>query len=127
MIQLERTLQGEAPVRPLGALPEAREPIPLRRVRRVIEQDLDARMQDVFPVFDEEPFAISSLGQVHSAHTRDGEHVESISDLAGLAQPGVIGQMLILDALQNIAGTGRRILRPAQQHQLERFKVHTPL
>jgi hypothetical protein len=35
--------------------------------------------------------------------------------------------MLILDALQIIAGTGRRILRPAQQHQLERFKVHTPL
>jgi predicted unusual protein kinase regulating ubiquinone biosynthesis (AarF/ABC1/UbiB family) len=75
MIQLERTPRREAPTRALGALPEAREPIPMRRVRRVVEQDLDARMQDVFPVFDEEPFAISSLGQVHSAHTRDGEHV----------------------------------------------------
>jgi predicted unusual protein kinase regulating ubiquinone biosynthesis (AarF/ABC1/UbiB family) len=75
MIQLERTPQGEPPAHPLGALREDREPLPLRRVRLVIEQDLDARVQDVFPVFDEQPFAIASLGQVHSARTRDGEHV----------------------------------------------------
>jgi predicted unusual protein kinase regulating ubiquinone biosynthesis (AarF/ABC1/UbiB family) len=74
MVQLERT-SGEARGRPLGALVEAREPLPLPRVRRVIEQDLDARLQAVFSAFDEEPFAISSLGQVHRAHTRDGEHV----------------------------------------------------
>jgi predicted unusual protein kinase regulating ubiquinone biosynthesis (AarF/ABC1/UbiB family) len=74
MIQLERT-SGDAPMRPLGTLTEPREPVPLRRLRRVIEQDLDARLQDVFSAFDEEPFAIASLGQVHGAHTRDGEHV----------------------------------------------------
>jgi predicted unusual protein kinase regulating ubiquinone biosynthesis (AarF/ABC1/UbiB family) len=74
MVQLERA-SGEAPVRPLGALVEAREPLPLPRVRRVIEQDLDARLQDMFSAFDEQPFAISSLGQVHRAHLRDGERV----------------------------------------------------
>ena len=74
MVQLE-TASGEAPVRPLGTLVEAREPLPLRRVRRVIEQDLDARLQDMFSAFDEQPFAISSLGQVHRAHLRDGERV----------------------------------------------------
>jgi predicted unusual protein kinase regulating ubiquinone biosynthesis (AarF/ABC1/UbiB family) len=41
----------------------------------VIEQDLDARLQDIFSAFDEQPFAIASLGQVHRAHIRDGEHV----------------------------------------------------
>ena len=41
----------------------------------MIEQDLDTRVQDVFAAFEEEPFAIASLGQVHRAHTRDGEHV----------------------------------------------------
>jgi predicted unusual protein kinase regulating ubiquinone biosynthesis (AarF/ABC1/UbiB family) len=74
MIQLE-SASGEAPERPLGALLEAREPVPMRRVRQVIEQDLDARLQDIFPAFDEQPFAIASLGQVHRAHSRDGERV----------------------------------------------------
>jgi predicted unusual protein kinase regulating ubiquinone biosynthesis (AarF/ABC1/UbiB family) len=74
MIQLE-TASGQAPARPLGALPEAREPLPFGRVRRVIEQDLDARLQDVFSDFDERPFAIASLGQVHRADLLDGERV----------------------------------------------------
>jgi predicted unusual protein kinase regulating ubiquinone biosynthesis (AarF/ABC1/UbiB family) len=74
MVQLERA-SGETPARPLGALAEAREPLPLPRVRRVIEQDLDAHLQDVFSGFDEQPFAIASLGQVHRAQIRDGERV----------------------------------------------------
>ena len=74
MVQLEGA-SGEAPGRPLGALVQVREPLPLSRVRRVIEQDLDTRLQDMFSTFDEQPFAISSLGQVHRAHIRDGEHV----------------------------------------------------
>ena len=74
MVQLEGA-SGEAPGRRLGALVQAREPLPLPRVRRVIEQDLDTRLQDMFSAFEEQPFAISSLGQVHRAHIRDGEHV----------------------------------------------------
>ena len=73
MVQLEGA-SGDAP-RLLGALVEPREPVPLRRVRRVIEQDLDARLHDIFSSFDEQPFAIASLGQVHRARIRDGEHV----------------------------------------------------
>src|SRR6516165_7453617 len=45
MIQLERA-SGEAPGRRLGALVDAREPLPLRRVRQVVEPDLDARLQE---------------------------------------------------------------------------------
>jgi ubiquinone biosynthesis protein len=41
-------------------------------VRGVIEQDLDARLHDVFSTFEEQPFAIASLGQVHRADIRDG-------------------------------------------------------
>jgi len=40
MIELERP-SGEASAHALGTLPEARGPVPLRRLRRVIEQDLD--------------------------------------------------------------------------------------
>jgi predicted unusual protein kinase regulating ubiquinone biosynthesis (AarF/ABC1/UbiB family) len=74
MIQLQ-TPSGEAQARPLGTLIEDREPLPFRAVLRVIEQDLDTRMQDVFAVFEEEPFATASLGQVHRADTRDGDRV----------------------------------------------------
>jgi predicted unusual protein kinase regulating ubiquinone biosynthesis (AarF/ABC1/UbiB family) len=74
MIQLERA-SGEAPGRRLGALVDAREPLPLRRVRQVVERDLDARLQDIFSGFDEQPCAIASLGQVHRARIRDGERV----------------------------------------------------
>ena len=74
MIQLQRP-SGEAQTRPLGTLIEDRKPLPFPAVRRVIEQDLDTRVHDVFAAFEEEPFAIASLGQVHRAHTRDGESV----------------------------------------------------
>ena len=58
MIQLERA-SGEAPGRRLGALVGAREPLRLRRVRQVVERDLDASLQDIFSGFDEQPFAMS--------------------------------------------------------------------
>jgi predicted unusual protein kinase regulating ubiquinone biosynthesis (AarF/ABC1/UbiB family) len=68
MVELQRVSQGDVPRFALGALPEEREPVAWRRLRGVIEQDLDARVQDVFADFDEKPFAITSLGQVHRAH-----------------------------------------------------------
>ncbi len=74
MVQLERSSQGAA-ARPLGTPPQDLEPLPLKRVRRVIEQELDARVQDVFAAVDEEPFAMASLGQVHRARTIDGDDV----------------------------------------------------
>ena len=48
MIQLE-SASGEAPGRRLGALVDAREPLPLRRVQQVVERALDARLQAYFP------------------------------------------------------------------------------
>jgi predicted unusual protein kinase regulating ubiquinone biosynthesis (AarF/ABC1/UbiB family) len=75
MVELQRVSQSDVPSSTLGTLPEERKPVPWRRMRGVIEQDLDARVQDVFAEFEEKPFAIASLGQVHRARTRDGEQV----------------------------------------------------
>jgi predicted unusual protein kinase regulating ubiquinone biosynthesis (AarF/ABC1/UbiB family) len=75
MVQFERSPQGEAPVRPLGTLPEERKPLAWRDVQRVLEQEHGAKLQDTFSAFEQKPFASSSVGQVHSAHTADGEHV----------------------------------------------------
>ena len=86
----------------LGALPEGAEPAPFNRVKKVIEKDGDARLRDLFADFDEKPFALSSLGQVHRAETADGAQVAVKVQHAGAAESaesdlrniGVIGPIL---------------------------------
>ncbi|CAN5701559.1 AarF/ABC1/UbiB kinase family protein [soil metagenome] len=43
--------------------------------RRVIEEEFDARVLDVFSQFEDEPVAAASIGQVHRARLRTGEEV----------------------------------------------------
>ncbi len=75
MVQLDRPGEGDRSLLALGALPDGAHPVPFSRVRRVIEQDLGARVRELFADIEEEPFAVASLGQVHRARTSDGEHV----------------------------------------------------
>lgn len=69
-----------------GALPDGARAVPFGRVKRVIEQDLDGRVRELFADFDEEPFAIASLGQVHRARTTDGEEVAVKVQHPGVAE-----------------------------------------
>ena len=59
----------------LGALHPGAAPIGFDRVRRIVERELDAPVGELFSAFDEEPFALASLGQVHRARTGDGARV----------------------------------------------------
>lgn len=86
MVELQRVSESDVPSFALGTLPEEREPVAWRRLKGVIEQDLDARVQDVFADFEEKPFAIASLGQVHRASTRDGERVAVKVQHPGVAE-----------------------------------------
>jgi predicted unusual protein kinase regulating ubiquinone biosynthesis (AarF/ABC1/UbiB family) len=63
-----------------------REPLPLRGLHRLMEDELDARLRDVFADVEERPLAISSLGQVHRARTRDGDDVALKIQHPGLAE-----------------------------------------
>jgi predicted unusual protein kinase regulating ubiquinone biosynthesis (AarF/ABC1/UbiB family) len=147
MIQLQRA-PAHAPARPLGALPESREPLPFGRVRRVIEQDLDARLQDVFSAIDEQPFAIASLGQVHRADLRDGERVavkvqrpdianEIGSDLRAIAvvspilqrlAPGCDARALLTEVRERIADELDYEIEAQHQRRLARlFRDHPQL
>lgn len=68
------------------APPAQREAIPLRRLQRVMEDELDARLRDVFADVDERPLAVGSLGQVHRARTRDGADVAVKVQHPGVAE-----------------------------------------
>jgi len=156
MVQLEGGSGGTSGLS-LGALVQAREPPPLRRVRRVIEQDLAARLQDVFSAFDEQPFAIASLGQVHRAHIRDGERVAvkvqhpdianeiasdlraigAVSPIVGRLAPGSDAGPLLSEVRERIADEldyeieaqhQRRLWRLFRDHPHVRVpRVHTEL
>jgi predicted unusual protein kinase regulating ubiquinone biosynthesis (AarF/ABC1/UbiB family) len=85
-----------------GALPASAKTVPFGRVKKVIEHDLDARLQDLFDDVDEEPFALASLGQVHRALTTDGDEVAVKVQHPGAAEAvegdlrsvGVVGPIL---------------------------------
>ena len=86
MVQLDRPSDGERSPVGFGALPDGARTIPFGRVRRVIEQDLDARIGRLFDDIDEEPFAVASLGQVHKARTSEGEIVAVKVQHPGVAE-----------------------------------------
>lgn len=100
MVQLDR--DGEPSMPALGALPDGARAVGFGRVRRVIEQDLDARVPELFADVDEEPFAVASLGQVHRARTSDGHDVAVKVQHPGVAEAveadlrnlGLIGPIL---------------------------------
>jgi predicted unusual protein kinase regulating ubiquinone biosynthesis (AarF/ABC1/UbiB family) len=119
--------------------------LPFDRVRRVIEQDLGARLGRLFEDVDETPFALASLGQVHRARTPDGDDVAikvqhpgaaeaAEADLRNVGMVGPIVQRLApgLDAGAVIAEMRERIsdeldyeVEAQHQRRLERmFRGH---
>jgi ubiquinone biosynthesis protein len=50
-------------------------PEPFETVRRVVEQELGATIEEVFASFDRQPLAAASIAQVHAARLHTGEEV----------------------------------------------------
>jgi predicted unusual protein kinase regulating ubiquinone biosynthesis (AarF/ABC1/UbiB family) len=71
--------------RKLGALRDAAPTVTFKQMRKVIEQELEDPLREVFSDFDEEPIAAASIGQVYRATLQDGRAVAVKVQYPGVA------------------------------------------
>ncbi len=69
----------------LAALRDAAPTVTFKDMRKVIEEELDERLSDVFEEFDQEPIAAASIGQVYRATLLDGREVAVKVQYPGVA------------------------------------------
>src|SRR4051794_41132187 len=70
----------------LAALRDDVPPLPYKKVRKLLEEELGGRVADHFDSFEEEAFAAASIGQVHRAITLDGDAVAVKIQYPGVAE-----------------------------------------
>jgi ubiquinone biosynthesis protein len=89
-IKLGQFLSGRADILPpayieeLSKLLDAAPPVPSDEIREVIEDELEASVEELFATFDDTPMASASIGQVHRATLPDGQEV-----VVKVQRPGV--------------------------------------
>jgi predicted unusual protein kinase regulating ubiquinone biosynthesis (AarF/ABC1/UbiB family) len=72
--------------RKLGELRDAAPKVRFTDMRKVMEADLEAPLEDVFTAFDTTPVAAASIGQVYRAELPDGREVAVKVQYPGVAQ-----------------------------------------
>src|SRR6266576_6580651 len=69
----------------LAKLRDAAPPVSFKQMRRVIEEDLEEPLADLFDAFEEEPIAAASIGQVYRGTLKDGREVAVKVQYPGVA------------------------------------------
>ena len=71
--------------RKLGALRDAAPTVTFKEMRKVIEEELDDPIDEIFEELDRQPIAAASIGQVYRARLRDGRQVAVKVQYPGVA------------------------------------------
>jgi predicted unusual protein kinase regulating ubiquinone biosynthesis (AarF/ABC1/UbiB family) len=88
--------------RELAKLRDAAPTVSFKQMRRVVEEDLEEPIEEVFASFDEEPIAAASIGQVYRATlARDGREVAVKVQYPGVAA-AVRADMQNLDMIMRL-------------------------
>ncbi|MFI4985109.1 MAG: ABC1 kinase family protein [Solirubrobacterales bacterium] len=87
--------------RELAKLRDAAPTVSFKQMRRVIEDDLEEPISEVFTSFDEEPIAAASIGQVYRATLQDGREVAVKVQYPGVAS-AVRADLQSLDMLMRV-------------------------
>lgn len=83
----------------LATLQDDAEPIAFEQVREIVENEIHTRISHAFEIFEQEPIASASIGQVHRATLRSGMKVA-----VKIQRPGVRKKFLHdLDTLREMA------------------------
>jgi predicted unusual protein kinase regulating ubiquinone biosynthesis (AarF/ABC1/UbiB family) len=85
----------------LAKLRDAAPAVSFKQMRRVIEEDLEGPIEDVFADFDPEPIAAASIGQVYRAALKDGREVAVKVQYPGVAA-AVRADMQNLDMIMRL-------------------------
>lgn len=83
-LSIRSDLVGEQVAADLSELQDKLPPFPAKDARRIIEQEFERPLAELFSSFDETPVAAASIAQVHFAVTVDGREVA-----VKLLRPGV--------------------------------------
>ena len=87
--------------RELAKLRDAAPTVSFKQMRRVIEDDLEEPIAEVFASFEEEPIAAASIGQVYRATLKDGREVAVKVQYPGVAA-AVSADMQNLDMIMRL-------------------------
>jgi predicted unusual protein kinase regulating ubiquinone biosynthesis (AarF/ABC1/UbiB family) len=87
--------------RELAKLRDAAPTVSFKQMRRVIEDDLEAPVDELFANFEQEPIAAASIGQVYAATLHDGRQVAVKVQYPGVAA-AVRADMQNLDMIMRL-------------------------
>jgi predicted unusual protein kinase regulating ubiquinone biosynthesis (AarF/ABC1/UbiB family) len=85
----------------LAKLRDAAPTVSFKQMRRVIEEDLEGPISEIFGSFDEQPIAAASIGQVYRATLHDGREVAVKVQYPGVAA-AVRADMQNLDMIMRL-------------------------